>query len=129
MGAIKVHMFTHLFPLTVQKCIYVPVSNMHAGSFRVFVIHRTPTWTTGSLTCVRDHSCACYTHGGWAHRQRVSTFLTRKNSQFVLVLLTGFEPRSFGSLSPTVYQVSHPVTPYSRSGASISYRSCIKNSL
>ena len=39
-----------------------------------------------------------YTHGGWAHRQRVtSTFFTRKNSQILLVLLTVFEPRSFGS--------------------------------
>ena len=47
---------------------------VHAGSFRVSIIHRTLTWTTRSLTCVRDHSCACvYTHGGWAHRQRVST--------------------------------------------------------
>ena len=38
---------------------------MRAGSFsRVSVIHRTLTWTTGSLTCVRDHSCACvYTRG------------------------------------------------------------------
>ena len=29
---------------------------VHAGSFRVSVIYRTLTWTTGSLTCVRDHS-------------------------------------------------------------------------
>ena len=29
---------------------------VHAGSFRVSVIHRT---LTGSLTCVRDHSYAC----------------------------------------------------------------------
>ena len=42
--------------------------------------------------------CVC-THRGWAHRERVSTtFLTRKNSQILLVLLTGFEPRSFGPL-------------------------------
>ena len=42
---------------------------------------------------------AC-THGGWAHRQRVSTiFLTRKNSQMFHVLLTGFKPSSFGSES------------------------------
>ena len=55
---------------------------MHAGSFCVSVIHGTMTWTTGSLTCVRDHSFACvYTHRGWAHRQQVSTtFLTQKNS-------------------------------------------------
>ena len=42
-----------------------PVIDMHAGSrFRVSVIHRTLTWTTESLTCVRDHSYACvYTRG------------------------------------------------------------------
>ena len=39
-----------------------------------------------------------YTHRGWAHPQQVSTiFLTRKNAQFFLVLLTGFEPSSFGN--------------------------------
>ena len=67
-----------------------------------------------------------YTHGGWEHRQRISTtFLTRKNSQirkktnscspdgirtFVLLDLesdalptepSGFEPSSFWTLSPT----------------------------
>ena len=32
--------------------------------FRVSVIQRTLTWTTGSLTCVRDHPFACvYTWG------------------------------------------------------------------
>ena len=46
-----------------------------------------------------------YAHRGWAHWQRVSTtFLTRKNSQMFLVLLTEFEP-------PTLYQLSHTVTP------------------
>ena len=36
-------------------------SKVHAGSCRVSEIHRTLTWTTGSLTCVglRDHSYAC----------------------------------------------------------------------
>ena len=29
---------------------------MYAGSLRVSVIHRTLTWTTGSITCVRDHA-------------------------------------------------------------------------
>ena len=29
-----------------------PVLQGHAGSFRVFIIQRTLTWTTGSLTCV-----------------------------------------------------------------------------
>ena len=27
--------------------------------FRVSVIHRTLTWTTGSLTCVRSYACVC----------------------------------------------------------------------
>ena len=41
--------------------------------------------------------CA-YTHGGWEHRQRVSTtFLTLKNKNKNPVLLMGFEPRPFGS--------------------------------
>ena len=35
-----------------------------AGSFRVSIIHRTLTCTTGALTCVRDPSYACvYTRG------------------------------------------------------------------
>ena len=37
------------------------------------VIHRTPRWKTGSLTCVRDHSYACvYTPGGWLGTPTVS---------------------------------------------------------
>ena len=32
---------------------------VHAGSFCVFIIHRTLTWTTGSSTCIRDYSYAC----------------------------------------------------------------------
>ena len=36
----------------------LPSPTSHAESFRISVIHRTLTWTTGSLTCVRDHSYA-----------------------------------------------------------------------
>ena len=85
---------TLLFKCTVQKYIYPSASKVYAGSFRVPVIHRTLTCTTGSLTCIRGHSYACVdTRGlGTPHRQRVSTaFWTRKNSQVVLVPLTGFE--------------------------------------
>ena len=39
---------------------------MQAGSVCVSVIHRTMTWTTGSLMCVHDFMRA-YTHGGCAH--------------------------------------------------------------
>ena len=70
---LNVQIITLLFPSTVQKYIYSPVSKVHAGSYRVSVIHRTLTWTTGSLTCVRYYESA-YTRGG-AHRQRVSTTL------------------------------------------------------
>ena len=37
---------------------------VHAGSFPVSMIHQTLTETTGCLTCVRDHSCACVIHRG-----------------------------------------------------------------
>ena len=68
----------------LQTYMYPSVSKVHADTFNVSVIHRTLTWTTGSLTCVSD------THGSWAHRQRASTiFLT------FLVLLAGF--RNLGS--------------------------------
>ena len=85
---------------------------VHAGSVRVSIIHRTLTWTTGSLTCVRDHSYACvYIQGGWAHPQRVSTtFLTRRNShKFFLCSWRGSNSGLWSS-SPTLYQLSHPVT-------------------
>ena len=49
---------------TVQKYIYPFVNKVYAGSFCVSVIRQTLTWTTESLTCVRDHSYVCiYTQG------------------------------------------------------------------
>ena len=57
------HAFTHTLTSTqLQPCgakrqlsYYFSV---HAGSFHVSVSQRTLTWTTGSLACVRDNSCA-----------------------------------------------------------------------
>ena len=72
----------------------------HAGSFRVSTIHRTLTWTSGSLTCVPDHSYACvYTRGLGMSTSQHNIFDSEKLSQVCLVLLTqtGFEPRVFGS--------------------------------
>ena len=40
------------------------VLQVHAGSFCVSVIHRTLTWTTGSLTCVSDHFVHIHTGVG-----------------------------------------------------------------
>ena len=62
-GAIPTHSVTHfastqLQPRGAKRQLSYNLS-VHAGSFRVSVNHRTLTWTTGSLTCVRDHYCAC----------------------------------------------------------------------
>ena len=76
---------------------HYPVLQVHSGSFCVSVIQQILTWTTGSLTCVCDHSYACI------YRRRLGTptsqhiFDSEKLSQIFLVLLTGFEPRVFGS--------------------------------
>ena len=88
---------------------------VHAGSFHVSVIHWTLTQTTGSVTCVRDHSYACvYTQGGWAHQQRVSTtFLTRKKLWFFVYCAPdadGVWTSGLWISSWTLYQLSHPAT-------------------
>ena len=74
-----------------QKQRY-PDLQVHAGSFRVSVIHRTLRWTTGSLTCVSDHLYACvYTRGlGTPTTSQHNIFDSKKTlSQIFLVLLTG----------------------------------------
>ena len=50
-----------------------PNLQVHAGSFRVTVFHRTLTWTTGSLPCVLDHSYACVYTRGVGHTVSEST--------------------------------------------------------
>ena len=84
-------------PAAAESCYPTLLINykVHAGSFRVSVIHRDLTWTTGSLTCVRNHSYACVFTRGVGHSDNVSAhhFDLEKLSQFFLVLLTGFEPR------------------------------------
>ena len=71
--------------------------SVHAGSFRVSVIHQTLTRTTG-LTCVCDHSCACvYTRElGTLTASQHNIFDSEKLTNLI-VLLTGFEISSFGS--------------------------------
>ena len=56
---------------------------MQCVRISVSVIHRTLTWTTGSLTCARDHSSACaYTRGLGTPTTSLHNILTRggKNS-------------------------------------------------
>ena len=78
------------FKFSVQKYIYPSVSKVHAGSFRVSVIHWTLTRTTGSSTCVRDYSYACvFTRGvGTPIPSQHTIFYLETLSQIVLVLLT-----------------------------------------
>ena len=72
-----------------------PNSEMEYGIFNV-------------RTC--SFMCCAYTHGGWAHRQRVSTIcLTRKNSQLFSCAPDGIRTIVLWTLSPTLYQLSHPV--------------------
>ena len=83
------------------------VLQVHAGSFCVSIIHRTPTWTTRSLTCVHDHYVCVYTWG-------LGTPIASQRNIFVSKKLLSFycAPDTQGSnLSTKFYrQVSHPVT-------------------
>ena len=67
-----------------QQCY--PVLRGHAVSFRVSVIHRTLEFTTGSLTCVRDHSYACvYIQGvGRTDSESAQHFWLGKTHMFCL---------------------------------------------
>ena len=84
---------------------------MHAGSFHVSVIHRTPTWTTGYLTCACDHPYArAYTHTGVGHTDSESAqhVLTEmKLSQFVFPgAPDGVRTSGLWISRPTLYQLS-----------------------
>ena len=102
---------TVLCPFIVQKYVYLPVSKVHAGSLRVSVIHRTLTWTTGSLACVLDHSCECvYTQGlGTPTAIQHNIFYSEKLTIFSCAL-DGIRTSVLWIFSPTLYQLSHPVT-------------------
>ena len=104
--------FFFLLRYSIEGVAYVTVFNSSgtwAATFRlrgykcvlvilcVSIIHRTLTWTTGSLTCVHSLSYACI--WGLATPTSQYNIFTPKNSQILLVLLTGFEPRVFGSRS------------------------------
>ena len=79
------------------------VQHVHAGSFHV--IHRTLTWTTGSLMCVHNHSYLCiYTRGlGTPTSQHIFDSWGGGggggggDSHIFHVLLTGFKPQVLGS--------------------------------
>ena len=70
---------------------------LHAESFRVSIIHRTMTWTKGSLTCVRNHCECVHTRGLGTPIASQHNIFDSNNSQMSVVLQAGLEPRSFGS--------------------------------
>ena len=76
------------------------------------VIHRTLTWTTGSSACVRDHSCAwVYTRGlGTLTASQHNIFDSEKHT-FISSDPDGIRTPVLWILNPTLYQLSHPVTP------------------
>ena len=88
---------------------------MYAGSFRVSVIHRTLTWTTGSLTCVRDHYYACvYTRGlGTPTASQQNNFDSEK---LTILCVCSRRGSNLGSLdlksdALPIEPPRHPVTP------------------
>ena len=85
---------------------------MHVGSFCVSIIHPTPIWTTGSLTCVRDHYMCVYSPG-------LDTPTVSQHNIFDLEKLVKFfimPPTGFGCLYHRFPKnVSQPFLQYSRS--------------
>ena len=80
----------------------------------VNVIHRTLMWTTGSLTCLRDHSCACvYTWGLGTPTASQHIFDSEKFTNFSCAP-DGIRNIVLWILSLTLYQLSHPVPSISR---------------
>ena len=72
-----------LLLVTVNRMIILPLL-VYAEVFRVFVIYRTLTWTTGYLTCARDHCYVClYTQGvGHTDSESAQHFLIGKTHPF-----------------------------------------------
>ena len=77
---------------------------VHAGSFRVSVIHRTLTWTTSSLTCVRDHYYACVNTRGTPTASQHNMFHLGKFAIFSCAP-DGVRTSGVRILSPTLYQL------------------------
>ena len=93
------HAFTRAFTSTQLTTMWceAPAQLLVFSVCWVFLCFRNPPNSDMDQRIVLVRAC---TQGGWAHRKRVSiTFLTRKNSQIFLALLTGFKPSSFGSES------------------------------
>ena len=89
------------------------ILQVHAWSFRFSVIHGTLALTTGSLACVRDHSCACvFTLGlGTPTTSQHNILDSGKLTIFSCAPPDGVRASGLWFWSPTLYQWSHPATP------------------
>ena len=114
-----------------------PVLQVYAGSFHVSVIHRTLTWTTGSLTGVRAHSYAMHIHTGVGHTDSkpVQHFWLGKTPTNFSCAPDGIEPRVFRS---RVRRFTNCVTPVAElwvtcttkfSSCLVGYATCVKVTL
>ena len=104
-------------PSVTRAASHIPSSGVqeHAGYFRVSIIHRTQTRTTGSLMCVHSYACV-YTRGVWGmHTDNESAQHFDSGEQlsqfFFIVLRTGFDRISGHGIHwisrPTLYPLSH----------------------
>ena len=86
--------------------------SVHAGCFRVYVIHQTLTWTT-TLTCICYHSCAyVYTWGLGTPAENQHKILDLKKFRNLSCAPDRIWTFLLWIWSPTLYQLSQPVTPW-----------------
>ena len=87
-----------------------PVLQVHAGTFHVFVIHQTLTWTTGSLTCVIIIPMRVYTHGsGPPTVSQQNIFWLGKTLTNIFCSPDTVRTLGLWISSPMLYHLSHPV--------------------
>ena len=88
---------------------HYPVLQVHAGYVRVSAIHTALTFTTGSVTCVRDHSYACVGHTDSESAQHFGLGKTNYHKCSYAPDTFGIRTSGLWISSPTLYQRSHPV--------------------
>ena len=76
--------------------------------FHVSIIHQTLTWTTGSLSCVRDHSFACICTRGLGTLTSQQNLTLKNSRKFLLCSEQGSNLWSL-DLESMLYQLSHPI--------------------
>ena len=82
--------------------------SVRAGSFRVSVIHRNLPWTTGSLSCLRHHSCACVPGVGHTDSESAQHFWLGKFHKY---FLCSWRDSNLCPLDPIVRRSTNWATP------------------